>query len=591
MTTVQFLAEWALRSSILIVSGALLLGALRVKDPSIRLAAWTAMLCGSLAIPALTAALPRVPLPMMGARTGVAAMGVLESTDRSVRGCEGGGWQAEAPAPHALQVPRQQGGTDASVCQPAISAIPLQPLTAAGRYGLPSSFDWARAAAMLYLLVAGALLLRLFTGLAMSRRLLRRSRATGRATEGIEIRESDGVAAPVTLGIVRAAIVLPTDWREWDGAKLEAVLAHERSHIRRKDPAVQLLSAIHRALLWHSPLSWFLDRRIVRLAEEASDDAAVAATRDRASYAEVLLEFMQRGIRGAGWQGVAMARYGRPAGRIHRILDGTAVSRGVTRWSVAAILALGLPLAYVAAAAGPQGAPRSAATAQPAAPAAAAPAQESMPAQSRTIRTYVIVTGNDTTSGSWNSSDPVDQEELRARFGRNFAWFRQGGNEYAITDAGVLAELQQAMEPQKEVNRMQSEVNTQQAAVNDKQAKVNSQQGEVNALQGEVNKRQDLVNRIQAAASKEDTQALIQKLQEALAELQAGKGGADQKTVSARQTMVNLQQSLVNLEQQKVNDQQHKVNEQQGRVSAEFNGRIEEILDSAVRRHLAQRLM
>ena len=65
MTTIQFLAEWALRSSILIVSGALLLWALRVKDPSIRWAAWTAMLCASLAIPALTVALPKLPLVVM----------------------------------------------------------------------------------------------------------------------------------------------------------------------------------------------------------------------------------------------------------------------------------------------------------------------------------------------------------------------------------------------------------------------------------------------------------------------------------------------------------------------------------------------
>ena len=146
-------------------------------------------------------------------------------------------------------------------------------------------------------------------------------------------------------------------------AKLDAVLAHERSHIRRHDPAVQLLSAIHRALLWHSPLSWFLHRRIVRVAEEASDDAAVAATRDRASYAELLLDFVQRGARRASWQGVPMARYGRPDERIHRILDGTALSRGVTRWSVAAILALGSPLAYVVAAAHPQSAPQAQATA------------------------------------------------------------------------------------------------------------------------------------------------------------------------------------------------------------------------------------
>ena len=67
MTTIQFLAEWALRSSILILSGALLLRALRVMDPSIRLAAWTAMLCVSLAMPAITAALQGMPLPVMRA--------------------------------------------------------------------------------------------------------------------------------------------------------------------------------------------------------------------------------------------------------------------------------------------------------------------------------------------------------------------------------------------------------------------------------------------------------------------------------------------------------------------------------------------
>ena len=150
----------------------------------------------------------------------------------------------------------------------------------------------------------------------MSLRLLRGSRATGQATEGIEIRESDRVASPVALGIVRPAIVLPADWRQWDGAKLDAVLAHERSHIRRHDPAVQLLSAIHRALLWHSPLSWFLHQRIVRVAEEASDDAAVAVTRDRAFYAEVLLEFMQRGGAKRELAGSADGAVW-PAGRAH----------------------------------------------------------------------------------------------------------------------------------------------------------------------------------------------------------------------------------------------------------------------------------
>jgi beta-lactamase regulating signal transducer with metallopeptidase domain len=317
MTTAHFLVEWALRSSMLILSGALLLWALRLKDSSIRLAAWTAMLFGSLAIPALTAALPKVPLVVMRTATRIVEAPVVR------------GEATPATEPAAS---RQEGT------------------------GVLEPFDWALAAVTMYVLIGLALLLRLCVGLIISLRLLRGSRATGESTGGIEIRESDRVAAPVALGLVRPAIVLPGDWRQWDGARLEAVLAHERSHIHRHDPAVQLISAVHRALLWHSPLSWLLHRRIVRVAEEASDDAAVAVTRDPAFYAEVLLGFLQRGAGRANQPGVPMARYGRPEPRIDRILAGRALSRGVTRWSVAAILGLGSPLAYLVAAAHPQSA-------------------------------------------------------------------------------------------------------------------------------------------------------------------------------------------------------------------------------------------
>jgi hypothetical protein len=53
-----------------------------------------------------------------------------------------------------------------------------------------------------------------------------------------------------------------------------------------------------------------------------------------------------------------MARYGLPEKRIDRILDATALSRGVTRSSVVTILALGSPLAYVVATAQPQSVPQ-----------------------------------------------------------------------------------------------------------------------------------------------------------------------------------------------------------------------------------------
>ncbi|HEY2384858.1 MAG TPA: M56 family metallopeptidase [Terriglobia bacterium] len=315
----SFLVEWPLRSSILILSGALLLLAARVKDPAIRWAAWTVILSASLAIPLLGAVLPGIPF----------ATSMTTRFEKPVALQDG-------PAVASLAGPQADMGMDQR------------------NWGIFGRLNWGRAALLIYVVGVLVLMLRLGVGIAISIHLLRNSRATDRALEGIEVRESEDITAPVTLGISRPAVVLPCDWRQWDAAKVNAVLAHECSHVRRRDPAVQFVSAIHRALLWHDPLSWLLHRRIVQVAEEASDDAAIAAMPERAAYAEMLLDFMQRGVRRAGLQGVPMARYGRQKDRIQRILDGTKCSRGVTLFSIIAILALGTPLVYVAAAAYPQ---------------------------------------------------------------------------------------------------------------------------------------------------------------------------------------------------------------------------------------------
>jgi hypothetical protein len=193
MSTIQFLAEWALRSSILILSGTMLLWALRVEDPSIRLAAWTAMLFGSLAIPAMTSALPRVVLPVL--RSPVVPVSAPMPT----------AFEPDAPLPASVDVRQVEAP--------------------------PHALRLDTRRLILYGVVAFALLLRLWVGLAISRRLLRTSRPTDQTTEGTKIRESDCVSAPVTLGIVRRRLCCLAFGSLWDGAKLDAVLAHERSHI------------------------------------------------------------------------------------------------------------------------------------------------------------------------------------------------------------------------------------------------------------------------------------------------------------------------------------------------------------------------
>ncbi len=327
MTVGQFLINWMVRSAILTLAGAMLLRIFRVRDASIRLASWTAILCASAAIPMLSSVLPDLPVVVprdepVFLRQTVAEAVPARTVSESLLGFPG---------------PVERGR--AAGARPDASFV--------------KSFDLIDAVVALYATISIMLLLRIGVGLAIGDRLRRRSTPT--ALNGV--RESKEVSAPVTLGILWPAIVLPTAWREWDRGTLDAVLAHERSHVQHWDPAVQLLSTIHRALLWASPMSWFLHSKIVHAAEEASDDAAVSIC-DRAGYAEILLDFMTREARGPIWTGLQMARYGDPERRVLRILDESVVAKGVSKRTAALIIGVALPAAYLAAAATAEFAPR-----------------------------------------------------------------------------------------------------------------------------------------------------------------------------------------------------------------------------------------
>ena len=176
-------------------------------------------------------------------------------------------------------------------------------------------------------------------------------------------------------------------------------------------------------------------------------------------------------------------------------------------------------------------------------------------ATERAITRYVIVQGH-STSGSWDENNSPSTDELRSRFGDRFAWFRKDGHEYVVTSSSVMDELDRAMEPQKNVNRMQAGVNREQGRVNEMQGVVNEHQHDVNAMQAEVN-----ANR-----------------------------GADQERVNRNQGVVNAEQAKVNAEQAKVNAMQEKVNQEQHRVSAELNRRVQEIFESALQSGVATEL-
>jgi beta-lactamase regulating signal transducer with metallopeptidase domain len=176
-----------------------------------------------------------------------------------------------------------------------------------------------RSAASVYLTICAILLLRLLLGLTWAFRVWRRARpVSALSTTLMKVRSSGDISTPLTIGF---CVVLPLPFENWDRAKLQMVLAHERSHIRQADFFLQLLARLHAVIFWFSPLAWWLQKELAGLGEAISDQAAIMQAPDRCSYAEVLLEFAAMYRRPLA--GIPMARRSGINRRVERILNDT----------------------------------------------------------------------------------------------------------------------------------------------------------------------------------------------------------------------------------------------------------------------------
>ena len=358
----DFLAQLAIpaaRALALSVIAGLGLFAFRVKTTSLRLFTWTAVLYAAVAMPALQWMLPPLPIPAPAFLTN--AFFHFEGTPAKL-------------SLDAVFVQDQKAGQPVTKKVAANPTVTLRKKTlslAAAPKTSPSilsHIEWNVIAVGIYLVVASILLVRFFVGIAFGHRLLEASTkiAEPRLTVGLASRagaarltripraaESELICVPLTIGALHSTILLPDGWREWDDAKLDAVLVHEVSHVARRDAFTQRLSLLHRAIFWFSPLAWWLDRHLGNLAEQASDEAALACGADRKDYARTLLEFFEALHAAPGrvwWQGVAMAKAGQAEERVERILSwkGT-ITMGIKKSIAVALLALVVPIVYLVA--------------------------------------------------------------------------------------------------------------------------------------------------------------------------------------------------------------------------------------------------
>lgn len=102
------------------------------------------------------------------------------------------------------------------------------------------------------------------------------------------------VTAPFTLGILRPRVYLPDDLQ---GTARQAVLLHEQTHIRRRDPLTKPLFYAVACLHWFNPLAWLAFCAFERDMEAACDEAAVRGRPlpERNAYCESLLHFAVQG--------------------------------------------------------------------------------------------------------------------------------------------------------------------------------------------------------------------------------------------------------------------------------------------------------
>ena len=102
------------------------------------------------------------------------------------------------------------------------------------------------------------------------------------------IYQSENVVSPFVLGIIKPKIYLPFNMNEKD---MEHVVAHEMSHIRRKDHLWKPLGFLLLTLHWFNPLMWLGYVLLCRDIELACDEKVIKELDHdaRADYSQALL--------------------------------------------------------------------------------------------------------------------------------------------------------------------------------------------------------------------------------------------------------------------------------------------------------------
>jgi beta-lactamase regulating signal transducer with metallopeptidase domain len=292
------------KATLLVGAALLLVSCLRRASAALRHAILFAAVVGSLLLPILTLTLPTfTPAPVAH---------VLSSNAGSHR------WSDDVVR---LVMARDD----------IVSTLPIR----------PSVRDTAErsSATILTIWFAGTVfvLMRIVFDLGAAYRSRRRATHRARLRGGIALLESTEVGAPVVVGIVHPAIMLPTG-TPLDADALRPIITHELAHVERRDCLTQLIARMACALYWFHPMVWFAVQRMALEREVACDDHAIASGADPIEYSELLIDVARMNAHvPVRLHAASLMNAAHLEKRIVRILDASTQRGGMSRRCVVAL--------------------------------------------------------------------------------------------------------------------------------------------------------------------------------------------------------------------------------------------------------------
>ena len=290
-----WLLVWSWQALALLTVVWLALKICRVRSPALRHQVWLIALVTVAALPLLSAAVKRLPLPESNSR----ALSYVSAIPRSVI--------VAAPA-----------DTPAPVNQSRVTANAPAPKKPAFTWASVRASVWAT----IFSIWAAGVLVALI-GLWRRLNALRRMRANARpvspaeldcvdcqpelVTAGVRLGLSTEINSPVLLGVRRPMILLPTDIAEWTSAdERQAMIRHELAHVERRDHWINILPTLLNVIFFFHPLVRYACRQLCLERELACDDRVVSLGVIAETYAESILKVAERSFTPGGAHQLAL---------------------------------------------------------------------------------------------------------------------------------------------------------------------------------------------------------------------------------------------------------------------------------------------